>query len=163
MNYEPTKLAYLAGIIDGEGTIYIGRVTRKRITGIKVHYATIMQVSNTDKCLIDWLYNNFGGSTSQYTPGQLPKNSRMHVYSWKITHQLEEICKALLPYLVTKKKQAEIMIQMRKTYNPIFSNRSKISKALPIETMELRERLCKELKSLHIRNLKNKPCAVSPT
>lgn len=163
MNHEPVKLAYLAGIIDGEGTIYIGRVTRKRKCGIKVHYQTVMQVSNTDKCLIEWLKEHFGGTMSQYTPGQLPKNSRMHVYSWKITHELENICNAILPYLVTKKKQAEIMIKMRSTYDPIFSDRKKISKALPAETMELRERLCQELKSLHIRNLKNKPCAVSPT
>ena len=55
------------------------------------------------------------------------------------------------------------MIAIRKTYDSQYSDRTKINKALPEAIVALRHSLYLELKSLHNRNLNNKPCAVSPT
>lgn len=165
MNYSTiskTKWAYLAGIIDGEGTIYIGAYSRNKKTGV-LHYQTSIQVSNTDQKLIEWLHDTFGGGMGMYTPRQTPKNSRCDVYRWAIWADLDKICTYLLPYLIVKKNQAEIMIKMRATFDSQYSGRTKISKALPEATIALRHSLYLELKSLHLRNLKKTPCAVSPT
>ena len=58
--YSNTDIAYLAGIIDGEGSIYIGNFSCNEITKLP-YYQTNMQVTNTDQKLIDWLHNTFGG------------------------------------------------------------------------------------------------------
>ena len=58
---ENEKLAYLAGIIDGEGTIVIakGKIRKGRINH---PYSLRLVVMNTDIRLIEWLKENFGGS-----------------------------------------------------------------------------------------------------
>jgi hypothetical protein len=52
--YTVAEIAYLAGIIDGEGCIYIGNFSCNKKTGVP-YYQTNIQVTNTDKKLIDWL------------------------------------------------------------------------------------------------------------
>ena len=58
--YTLAQIAYLAGIIDGEGCIYIGNHSCNAETGDK-YYQTLLKVTSTDKCLIDWLQQIFGG------------------------------------------------------------------------------------------------------
>jgi hypothetical protein len=165
MNYfglSQLKLGWIAGIIDGEGTIYIGAYSRNKKTGVP-HYQTHISVSSTDEIMVDWLLENCGGAKRVYTPKQTPKNSRSIVYRWTLWANLDQFCKAIMEGLVVKKRQAQIMIEMRATFDSQYSNRRKISKAIPEDIMALRRSLYLELKSLHIRNLKNKPCAVLPT
>ena len=52
------KLAYLAGIIDGEGSIMIWKsnIDAKR----RGQFNLRVNISSTDKCLMDWLVKNFG-------------------------------------------------------------------------------------------------------
>jgi hypothetical protein len=64
--YTDIQLAYLAGIIDGEGSIYIGNFSCNPKTGTP-YYQTNMEVTNTDAGLIDWLMGNIGGRRSLYT------------------------------------------------------------------------------------------------
>ena len=52
--YTIAELAYLAGIIDGEGSIYIGNFSSNAKTGA-LYYQTNMEVTNTDENLIKWL------------------------------------------------------------------------------------------------------------
>src|SRR5690349_20798335 len=116
INYTVAQLAYLAGIIDGEGTLFIGNYGNKdkiRGTGF---FQTVMAVTTTDKCLVDWLFINFGGWKSEYTPKQRAINCKGPVHSWKCTgDRLTHLCELILPYLVIKKDQAEILLAMRQT------------------------------------------------
>lgn len=155
-DYEPTQLAYLAGIIDGEGSIYIGNYSFSKKTGDPL-YQTNLEVSNTDECLIDWIVYNFGGKKYEYTPKQTPKNSRKKVFRWACTGEmLTHICPLILPYIVIKKRQCEIMIEMRKTFEftgCFKGNRGNgaISR-VPSEILQLRKSLFDEIRSLHCRN-----------
>jgi hypothetical protein len=72
-SYTPIQLAYLAGIIDGEGSIYIGRFKRNDKRHID-HYQTNITICNTERSLTDWLYETFGGSLSEYTPNLHNRN-----------------------------------------------------------------------------------------
>ena len=72
--YTIVQIAYLAGIVDGEGSIYIGNFSCNPKTGTK-NYQTNMEVTNTDENLINWLMENIGGRKNTYTPAQTPKNS----------------------------------------------------------------------------------------
>jgi hypothetical protein len=156
--YTTAQLAYLAGIIDGEGSIYIGNFSSNPKTG-NPYYQTNMEVTNTEEALINWLINNFGGRNYTYTEKQTPKNSRRTVYRWIISgDDLTELCHLLLPYLIIKKRQCEIMIQMRKTFE---RKRASLGRqgTLPLEqdVLEERKRLFDEMRSLHCRNYANKP------
>jgi len=151
-NYSIAQLAYLAGILDGEGSFLIGCYTKNPKTGTP-HFHTMIQVSSTDAILIDWLVENFGGRKAYYTAKQTPKNSRRAVFRWTIhSDRVKHICETTMPYLVIKKNQAQIMIDMRNTFE-----RTRMQKGQqgtqPIEPdiLKLRYELFNQLKSLHIR------------
>jgi len=124
---EPTELqyAYLAGIIDGEGCIYIGSHSENAETGAR-YFTTCIQVTNTDKSLIDWLHAIFGGLSAPYTTSQTPKIHRKKVWVWKVTgKELTHVCQKTLPYIVAKREQLEVMLEMRSTYDIHPSQREK--------------------------------------
>lgn len=150
--FTVAQLAYMAGIMDGEGTFYIGNYSGNRKNGDK-HYQTVIAICSTDKCLIDWLYATFEGSTRQYTPNQMAKNCRKQVYRWQATsNRLLHICEEILPYLVIKKRQCEIMIEIRKTYNDLHNIKGRQHvQNLPKGILELRQTLMDELRLLHGR------------
>lgn len=107
MKWIDTELAYLAGIIDGEGCFYIQR------PGGKSHTLRLF-VMNTFKPLIDYLYKTYGGF--QYS-------RKKEGSTWKIRHEwfvdranLDELLPLLRPYLINKKEHLEIAIEFRKTF-----------------------------------------------
>lgn len=150
--YTDTQAAYMAGIMDGEGTFFIGNYSGNRKNGDK-HFQTVIAVATTDKSLMDWLVNVFGGSFRAYTPKQMAKNSRRQVYRWQATsNRLLHICQIILPYLVIKKRQAEIMIEIRNTFNEEQNIKGRQhTQNLPKGTLEIRQQLMDELKLLHTR------------
>src|ERR1700759_1740968 len=151
-----TQAAYMAGIMDGEGTFYIGNYSKNLKNGDK-YFQSRLVISNTDKGLIDWIYEVFGGWTREYTPKQTPKNSRKKVYCWMATtDNLLHICTEILPYLVAKKRQCEILIELRKTFTG-QQNQKGLAKVqrLPRELLDHRQSLMDELRLLHNRAVNN--------
>lgn len=111
---KPTAAAYMAGIVDGEGSLCIG--TYAKTKSGKPMWAVTLGICSTDEPLIDWLVDNFGGAKLQYTSRQLAKNARKRVYRWQCTgDRLRHICELILPYSTIKRRQIEIMIEMLDT------------------------------------------------
>ena len=102
-----TDLAYVAGIIDGEGWITLCRVKAK---GLKFpYYALRIGVGNTQQWLIEWLYLSFGGQKRR--EGKLPP--RKPCWIWSLNgKEAANFLKLILPYLHLKKPQAEIVIHL---------------------------------------------------
>ena len=150
--YKQTDIAYLAGIVDGEGSLYIGNFSCNPKTG-KPYYQTCMQVTNTDEKLIDWLIHTFGGLKSKRTAKQHPVNSRKQAYVWTATgDRLTHLCNLILPFLICKKRQCEILIEMRKTYKQTYGSKGNQGlKEMPDELRAYRQSLMDEIRSLHIR------------
>lgn len=149
-------MSYFAGIIDGEGCIYIGRFRRNKKTNA-LQYQTRIEVTNTSEILIDWLVKHIGGSKYAYSENQTPKNSRKRVFRWVVSGDLlTELCYAMYPYLVIKKNECDVMLNIRKTFEK-HQTKKGIQGTQPIdeETMKLREKYFHELQALHCRNLKN--------
>ena len=155
--YIATDIAYLAGIIDGEGCIYIGNFSNNPKTG-EPYYQTAMQVTSTDQPLIDWLVATFGGLFSKRTAKQHPVNSRKQAYMWTATgDRLTHLCELILPFLKIKNRQCEIMLKMRKTYE--FARFQKgVANALPTNpaVRALRQSYMDEIRSLHTRTFSHK-------
>ncbi len=101
---EEWKLGYLAGIIDGEGTINIGRF-RPREAG---NYSYIPKVSfvNTYLELILTMQQEFGGLL--YTGRPRLKREFYQLY-WS-GNKGKELLKLVLNKLIVKRKQAELYL-----------------------------------------------------
>ena len=105
-----TEKAYIAGIVDGEGCITAYSYNTRRTTSTK---STIM-VSNADTFLVDWLKTVSGlGTIHDHC------NKRNLLKGWKpqrvwCLSSLHGSCllKEILPYLIIKKEQAELFIEL---------------------------------------------------
>lgn len=147
--YNVADLAYLAGIIDGEGCFYIGKVAPNRKDGyISDHYRGLLKIDNTNKNLIDWLNNIFSGTNSATNRYTSSKKFTREVYSWIATgDRLLDLCEQVLPYLVIKKQHCEVMIKFRKSYSQQRIGSTKVSK----ESLETRQICLEEIRKLNSR------------
>ncbi len=109
MIWTETQLAYLAGIIDGEGTFYIGITNNGRKFHCRIY------VVNTNYDIIKWLQDTFGGLIYRRDSKKHPEWKTK--YEWVLDKKsIDPICNKLLPYLIIKKKHAEIMIDFRNSF-----------------------------------------------
>ncbi len=88
-------LAYLAGVIDSDGSM---RFIKKTIPFIAIY--------NSYKKLMDWIIKTVGGSISRDYRG------REIQYSWRIcaARDVYKLTKAVLPYLIVKRDDAKNII-----------------------------------------------------
>ena len=143
-----TELAYLAGIIDGEGCFFIG-LFRTKATKNLLNYHTYIKISNNEKSLIDWVHEKAGATNIQQD--RLTRKSLVNrrCYSSQITGAtLDALLPKILPYLVIKRRQCEIMIRMRNTFIP---HRRLQKKEISQETHDIRYQCYLELRSINSR------------
>lgn len=146
--YEPADLAYMAGIVDGEGCFYIGLIPKKAGDGyINEHYRGLLKISNTCENLIDWLCKTFNGTNSATTRTTSSKKYTRDIYDWIATgDRLLDVCEQILPYLLLKKRHCEIMIQFRKTYTEQIGSH-KVSE----ENLQIRNNCLGKIRKLNSR------------
>jgi hypothetical protein len=148
--YSETAAAYMAGIIDGEGALTSGSYAKGN-TGTP-QYTTYLIISSTDECLIDWLVNTFGSKKYTYTRNQMATNCTKQVYKWQCTGELlMHVCEITLPYIIIKRRQIEIVMEMIKTSKLKFYKVGQRGPSVLPEVTALRVKLCSELRSLHAR------------
>ena len=95
MKNTESDLAYLSGIVDGEGCIYINK-SRKS-------YMLVIQVTSTDYKLIQWLLDHFGG---YYTCHKSNNEKYKDVWYWRAKScDYDIILIGMLPFSVIKRDQ----------------------------------------------------------
>jgi hypothetical protein len=136
-----TERAYLAGIIDGEGTI------TPVVAGKRYEYPDVrIAVYGTDQRLLDWIKFRFGGRTSAFQRKECPTHKAM--LTWVVTtHRCRAIIEAVLPYLVIKRRQAELLIEFD-------SLRGRPGVRLDEKTIQRRQEIIDELRLLNSRGRK---------
>jgi hypothetical protein len=98
---------YLAGILDAEGTLSLYESKRS--------FDPKIQLPNTDMRVFDFLLEKFGGSVSS------SKREHRELGNWVLpTRFLETTLLAILPYMVTKREQAILLLDW-------FRNRRNLS------------------------------------
>lgn len=96
-----TDLAYMAGIIDGEGSIM--KICRQK------NPVWAVKVNMTDRPVIEWLHS-FGGT---FSPRPAVKNGgKKDQWEWKMHRQLDvqALLLAVLPYLRVKRDKAIVAL-----------------------------------------------------
>lgn len=109
-----TDLAWAAGIVDGEGCIYIGKRSRERPGSTRPGWKCTLRVANTDVRMVNRMWQFFGGHV---TPPRMIRLSTRPYFEWhsESARSTRAILEALLPYLVVKRDQAEVAIQFANT------------------------------------------------
>ena len=102
------EAAYLAGLFDGEGSLYL--VARKGTRRRSHHFHPEMTVANTDLALIEWVRDatGNGGIWLNKKPGSNHKQG----YVWLLMPtQIRHVLPQLLPYLKSKRRRAAMMLE----------------------------------------------------
>ena len=106
------KNAYLAGIIDGEGSIFITRINNKKSGN--VWYRLQVACGMTSPKAIE-LLRQFNPRLKQFVYIKGRKHGYKDVYQWLATGRTaRNILQILKPYLLVKKLQAQLGIQFQR-------------------------------------------------
>lgn len=139
------SIAYLAGVVDSDG--YIGITKAKPYPGNTKNpqYSLTVNVTNTSKVMMDWLVENFGGRVYNR---KMPTDANWkQCYNWVVMFQnAREVLELIEPYLVVKRKQALLGIELMRDW--VTNN-----KGTPPEEVARRERLYREFKELNATGL----------
>jgi hypothetical protein len=113
-----TLLAYLAGIVDGEGYIGVKRSSHPgRVTC--GHHARISVKMNAPAPAVRLLHDTFGGRCA-------PENDRA-MLCWQVTDlAAERTLIELLPYLIVKRAQADNVLALRSWQASSRQHRTKV-------------------------------------
>ena len=103
--------AYFAGAIDSDGFVSIQRSTRKSKSGtVHTYYNAKIGFTSSNQTVVQHLLKeNFGGAVYTYQPD----NPNYKAWSvWQVSDRhARRVLEALLPYLIIKKRQAELVIE----------------------------------------------------
>lgn len=111
METTDTILAYMAGLVDGEGCLTIARQNRKERKNPS--FKTSVTVSNTDRRLVDIFKEHFGGCIYETKDKRVSKGWA-NSFTWHCTAGNSRIfLKAILPYLIAKKQQAILILEFQ--------------------------------------------------
>ena len=153
------QIAYLAGIIDGEGCFYIGRVKQGKY-GNGFQWHAFLKITNCDQELIIWLEQTFGGSKDSRYRWTSKKKFTRPVYNWQASGpMLDYILHFVQPFLIIKSYQCAVMKVYRTTCKNIGSKRlpEEISLKRTVHMVEMRRANSR----FHDHPLKN-PSPLSP-
>jgi len=115
MKLSVSQWAYLAGIIDGEGSFSIARGGRKPGYGHPngyINYQLKVSLGNTNLIIHRWLLKTVGGA--KYL-GHRSKTSRhKNGYNWQLhgKDNQRKLIIGVLPYLLLKRRQALLSLKM---------------------------------------------------
>ena len=116
---EERRLAWLAGFMDGEGTITLCRMNENKSKGRTTHIRPIVQIVNTNyasllECqaiLADMTGRKCTIKSKSYTGTRLAHwKDSFHIQIVKQS-DVKAICQVLIPYLIVKKLQAELLVK----------------------------------------------------
>lgn len=107
-------MAWLAGLVDGEGTIgvYISQGwVKKEMRIVNTNEANILEANRIISALV-------GHSASIETDKRPPKKAKHIYYAVGVYRQKDfvTVLESLLPYLIAKKAQAEVMLHLCKNH-----------------------------------------------
>jgi len=106
---DEVKWAYLAGILDGEGSMSITHRGDRSSNS----YEYIIQVYSTDLVLINWVQGYFGGriyaDERNRHPGERWGHKPINRIGWHSKEDIAYILEGVIPYLVIKKDLAQAL------------------------------------------------------
>jgi len=119
---------YLAGLIDGEGTIYIKKTTyrirnQKYSDCVNPQYYPVIQVKLTIPTPLLYLKKKYGGTLykeKRIYKGKNSFESRKIIWVYQATHKISiKILTDIYPFLIIKKENAQCLLELIKLKNKV--------------------------------------------
>lgn len=151
-DHSVVDLVYLAAMIDGEGSISLHKQRPKHRENWSWSYTVIVQITNTDRRLIDWLSDTFAGYVNFRSMREVNPRWKDR-YGWFACSSYGyHVLKLARPYLKLKGEQADLVTEFYEgNYNLRAPSRAKISD-------EENERRARIAARLHELNANGPPC-----
>jgi len=143
MEIDPIVLSYLAGIIDGEGSIFIHQNNKRQTKANYTLYLSCKMAVPGEAIVL--LSQTFGGNiTHPKLYSTFDRNNRKLTVSWRSTgERAAEALTLMLPYLRVKKAEAELGLEfLAAKVNSV--GRQAVSE----EEITKREDFCKRMQDL---------------
>lgn len=163
MNTKKTELAWAAGFIDGEGTISIKRFHRARKGGRYIYYQPFVSLSQAvvgghEQGVLK-MHQMFGGSISDYKDKR--DSTRYATKQWSaVSNDALKCIKSIYPFLVIKRKNADVLFKFDKTKMKLKGGSGKIkmtqNEMNKRENMFYESRLLNQKGKLHLQRLNEK-------
>lgn len=145
------EAAWLAGFIDGEGSIQIKwqRSKRDRHMTSSVASISVSQAEPRTEVLF-WLQDKFGGSIASHRSTERnPKHNE--AFRWSVTGAAAvKVATEILPYLKLKKRHAEILLAHQATKH---SNHIGGRRGIPRDAVRISEEI-QAVRAAHIAEIK---------
>lgn len=115
--FEP---AYVAGLFDGEGWITVStwhnaKKQYPQWSPRYIRHQLMVGIANTNKPLIDRIHQQFGGDLYINNSANKKNPNNRLGYTWrKSSLKASEFLELLLPYLVVKREEAILAIELQK-------------------------------------------------
>lgn len=150
---KPTdaELGWVAGIIDGEGCLNIHRRRAEDSNDLRNDsYAFMLKVTMGDLETIERLHSLMNRGTVQDHTGRGTNINRS--WSWLCcAHQAESVLNRVKPFLVTKKREAEVALRFLKLAQIGWIGDGKGNPRLSPEVLKTKRKLYWELRMLKSR------------
>jgi hypothetical protein len=110
---DPASIGYIAGLIDGEGTI------------MNKPYFRCVTIANTDIPMIEWL-GRIGGSVQWRTKQAKDGIIRKPIAAWTVSDAvgMHRLLTAIEPYLITKRGKAQALLDTLEARYPTLLHTS---------------------------------------
>jgi len=148
LNPTVTQTAYLAGVIDSDGCIAVSKMHEgmKSYSNFRYknpRYVLTLNITNTSEELMEWLLREFGGNCKAR---RKEKAHHKITYGWHYNNgKAAEILKLVEPYLIVRKKQAQLAIDLISGWKTEFGRGA----LLKPDEVERREKAYLEMKRLN--------------
>lgn len=106
----PTDAAWPAGFLDGEGSFMVTR--RLKAWAERIHFDATVAATNTDRRLVDRCAAIAGAGKVATTIPQNPRHRTAHIWTVRGL-AVAPLVEAVLPYLVSKREQAQLLLDLR--------------------------------------------------
>ncbi len=148
----PTILAYIAGIVDGEG--YIG-IVKQRGTGnqISMRYHIQVNIGMTDETLIRWIVSCFPGVLRFYWKKEKIEGRSDAYLAIAMSRKAATFLRAIRPYLRLKARQADLALEFTDSYfcGQSYKPAAKGTARVPLEVTAHREDVYQRMRDLNSR------------
>lgn len=151
---EKELLAYMAGIVDGEGCLTISKQIRKN--RISPAYRSTITVTNTDNRIIEIFPKYFNGIIYERKDKRIEKKWADNLTWYCPDGKAVEFLTAIKPYLRSKHKQAEILLEfqaIKSNYKAKTFGQGLGSKPLTQDEIEIRESFHKQIRLLNSKGV----------
>ncbi len=134
---QETEIAYLAGLIEGEGGLSITKDSSREIP----NYRAYLQVQMADRDIVEWVASIFGGICRKAVLG--PRMVKQQWVAYCPAANLETILRAVIPYMKSerRRREAELLIELQRT-------KKYVNRKIPMLVRKHRESLREEMQRI---------------